>query len=66
MIDPIHAQRMERARVVLAREPMTFRRLAVRGVSWRAVMDLLADGEVSIAGSDRRARVIYERTEQHA
>lgn len=65
MIDATHAQRMERARVALG-EPMTFPRLQARGVSWRAVMDLLADGEVDIVGSDSRARVIYERRSSHA
>lgn len=42
---------------------LTMPQLLVRGASWRAVMDLLAAGEVSIVGANDRARVIYERTE---
>lgn len=51
------------ARVALANGRRTMPQLLARGASWRAVMDLLASGELTIVGSDSRARVIYERTE---
>lgn len=52
--------RQQAARVALANgRPLTSRQLAARGSSWRAVMDLLADREIVLAGSNERAQVLY-------
>ena len=39
--------------------PLTSRQLAARGGSWRTVMDLLAHGEIEIAGPNDRAQLVY-------
>lgn len=42
---------------------LTSRQIANAGGSWRAVMDLLANGELEIVGTTARAQVLYKRTE---
>jgi len=41
---------------------LTSRQIANRGGSWRAVMDLLANGELEIVGVTARAQVLFKRT----
>lgn len=55
MVITIAVERQERARTVLAQEPMTMPRLLVRGTSWREVMNLVHEGEVEFdAGPNGR------------
>lgn len=47
MVITTAVERQERARAVLAKEPMTMPRLLVRGCSWREVMNLVHEGEIT-------------------
>ena len=62
MVVTIAVDREHRVREALraSDEPMTSRQLARRGGSWRTVMDLLAWGELEIAGPNDRAQLLYQ------